>query len=393
MNSQEIIALENFAMMQTYGRIPVAVSHGKGSTWYDADGKEYIDLTSGIGVNALGLCDDEWVAAVTAQLSKVQHVCNYYYTESSAKLAKALTDASGLSCVFLANSGAEANEGAIKVARKYSYDKYGEGRGTILTLKSSFHGRTMNTLMATGQDKFHQWFYPFPTGFAYVEAGNMDALTVACTPDVCAIMVEPVMGEGGVYPLEVSYLEALRAFCDERDILLIFDEVQCGMGRTGKFFAYQHTSILPDVLTLAKGLGGGLPVGAFLCGEKCKDTLGKGMHGSTFGGNPVVAAGAQVVMDKLSAPGFMDEITRKGNYIRETVMNASPKKVKGVRGKGLMIGFQVEGTPADYVKKAAERGLLILSAGSDTVRLLPPLNITDAELARGVELLIGVLDE
>lgn len=393
MNNQEIIALEQSAMMQTYGRIPVAVSHGKGATWYDADGKRYIDFTSGIGVNALGLCDEDWIDAVTEQLHRAQHVCNYYYTESSAKLAKSLTDASGLSSVFFANSGAEANEGAIKVARKYSYDKYGEGRGTILTLQSSFHGRTMNTLMATGQPKFHQWFYPFPTGFAYVEAGDMDALEAACTPDVCAILLEPIMGEGGVYPLEVSYLEAVRAFCDEHDLLLIFDEVQCGMGRTGKLFAYQHTAILPDVLTLAKGLGGGLPIGAFLCGEKCAETLGKGMHGSTFGGNPVVAAGANVVMEKLTAPGFLEDVTRKGDFIRTQVLSAAPRHVKGVRGKGMMIGFQVEGVPTEYVKKAAERGLLILSAGSDTVRLLPPLNISDAELAEGVALLISVLNE
>ena len=392
MTSNEIIALEQSAMMQTYGRLPVAVDHGKGATWYDADGKRYIDFTSGIGVNALGLCDGDWIAAVTAQLQKAQHVCNYYYTESSAKLAAKLTGLSGLSRVFLANSGAEANEGAIKVARKYSYDKYGEGRGTILTLRSSFHGRTMNTLMATGQEKFHQWFYPFPTGFAYVEAGSMEALEAAYTPDVCAIMAEPVMGEGGVYPLETSYLEALRKFCDEHDLLLILDEVQCGIGRTGKLFAYQHSSILPDVLTLAKGLGGGLPIGAFLCGEKCADTLGKGMHGSTFGGNPVVAAGALVVLEKLNAPGFLDEVTRKGELIRKSVMSAAPKAVCGVRGKGLMLGFQVKGTPADYLKAAAEAGLLILTAGSDTVRLLPPLNITDEETSEGVQILIQILN-
>lgn len=392
MTSNEIIALEQSAMMQTYGRLPVAVDHGKGATWYDADGKRYIDLTSGIGVNALGLCDEDWIAAVTAQLQKAQHVCNYYYTESSAKLAAKLTALSGLSRVFLANSGAEANEGAIKVARKYSYDKYGEGRGTILTLRSSFHGRTMNTLMATGQEKFHQWFYPFPTGFAYVEAGSMEALEAAYTPDVCAIMAEPIMGEGGVYPLETSYLEALRKFCDEHDLLLILDEVQCGIGRTGKLFAYQHSSILPDVLTLAKGLGGGLPIGAFLCGEKCADTLGKGMHGSTFGGNPVVAAGALVVLEKLNAPGFLDEVTRKGELICKSVMSAAPKAVCGVRGKGLMLGFQVKGTPADYLKAAAEAGLLILTAGSDTVRLLPPLNITDEETSEGVQILIQILN-
>ncbi|MBQ8381574.1 MAG: aspartate aminotransferase family protein [Clostridia bacterium] len=393
MTNHEIIALEQSAMMQTYGRLPIAVDHGKGATWYDADGKQYIDFTSGIGVNALGLCDEDWIAAVTEQLHRAQHVCNYYYTESSAKLAAKLTALSGLSRVFLANSGAEANEGAIKVARKYSYDKYGEGRGTILTLRSSFHGRTMNTLMATGQDKFHQWFYPFPTGFAYVEAGSAEALEAAYTPDICAVMAEPVMGEGGVYPLEPSYLEALRKFCDARDLLLILDEVQCGIGRTGKMFAYQHSGILPDVLTLAKGLGGGLPIGAFLCGEKCADTLGKGQHGSTFGGNPIAAAGALVVLDKLTAPRFLDEVTRKGELIRETVLSAAPRAVKGVRGKGLMLGFQVEGTPADYLKAAAEAGLLVLTAGADTIRLLPPLNITDEEIQAGAEILIAVLNQ
>ena len=220
----------------------------------------------------------------------------------------------------------------------------------------------------------------------------MDALEAAYTPDVCAVMVEPIMGEGGVYPLEDAYLQSLRSFCDERDLLLICDEVQCGIGRTGKMFAYQSADILPDVLTLAKGLGGGLPIGAFLCGEKCADTLGKGMHGSTFGGNPVAAAGALVVLDKLT-PDFLNEVIRKGEAIREAVLSAEPKAVTGVRGKGLMLGFQVAGTPADYLKAAAEAGLLILTAGSDTVRLLPPLNISDEELAEGVEVLKQVLDQ
>ncbi len=393
MNNQEIIALHDGYVLQSYGRLPIVPDHGKGSTWYDADGKKYIDFTSGIGVNALGLCDDEWMSAVADQLGKLQHCSNYYYTEPVAKLAQKIIEGSGLARVFFGNSGAESNEGAIKVARKYSFDHYGSGRGTIVTLRNSFHGRTMNTLMATGQDKFHQWFEPFPTGFAYAPAGDMAALEEVCDDTVCAIMVEPVMGEGGVYPLEDDYLKALRAFCDARDILLIFDEVQCGVGRTGKLFAHQHSGVKPDVLTLAKGLGGGLPIGAFVCAEKCADTIGKGMHGSTFGGNPVVCAGACVVMDKVGTPEFLAEVTEKGNYLREAVMAASPKAVKGTRGRGLMMGFVVEGAPFDYVKAASEKGLLVLSAGSDIVRLLPPLNITKEELDEGIAILIDVLNK
>lgn len=392
MNNEEIIALEDSYVVGSYGRLPIAPDHGKGAVWYDADGKKYIDFTSGIGVNALGACDDDWMAAVEAQLHKLQHCSNYYYSEPSAKLAQKLVEGSGLKRVFFANSGAEANEGAIKVARKYSFDHYGHGRGTIITLKSSFHGRTMNTLMATGQDKFHQWFEPFPGGFVYAPAGDIAEIEKVYDDSVCAIMAEPIMGEGGVYPLEDDYLQALRAFCDAHDLLLILDEVQCGLGRTGKLFAHQYSGILPDVLTLAKGLGGGLPIGAFICSKKCADTLGKGMHGSTFGGNPVVCAGACTVMDKLTKPEFLAEVVEKGEYLKNQVMAAAPKAVKSVRGKGLMLGFQVEGTPSDYVKAACEAGLLLLSAGSDTVRLLPPLTITKEELDEGIRILIKVLN-
>ncbi len=390
MNSNEWIALESENMMQTYGRVPVVVDHGKNATWYDVDGKKYIDFTSGIGVNSLGICDEGWIAAVTAQLNTFQHGSNYYYNQPAITLAEKLVKASGLSNVFLANSGAEANEGAIKVCRKYSFDKYGEGRATIVSLNNSFHGRTLATLTATGQPKFHQWFGPFLDKVCYADP-NMDAIRAVCDGSVCGILVEPIQGESGVHPMNEGFLKELRAFCDEQDILLVFDEVQCGLGRTGALFAYQQYGVTPDVVTLAKGLGGGLPIGAFLCGQKCKDTLGKGMHGSTFGGNPVVCAGAVEVMNRMT-PEFLSEVSEKGEYIVKTVMDAAPKLVKSVRGKGLMIGFVVDGDPHDLLFKAAEKGLLILSAGSDVVRLLPSLTITKAELDEGLAILIDILN-
>lgn len=390
MNAEKTMALESRYTMQTYGRVPVAVDHGKNATWYDADGKKYIDFTSGIGVNSLGVCDEGWISAVTAQLGKIQHCSNYYYNQPAAILARMLVEASGLSNVFFGNSGAEANEGALKVCRKYSFDKYGDGRATILSLTNSFHGRTIATLTATGQDKFHQWFGPFLDKVYYADP-NMDAIRSACDGTVCGILVEPIQGESGVRPMDPDFLKELRAFCDQQDILLVFDEVQCGIGRTGTLFAYQSYGVIPDVLTLAKGLGGGLPIGAFLCGEKCRDTLKAGMHGSTFGGNPVVCAGAIEVLNRLT-PDFLADVAKKGTYICDKVMNAHPKSVKAVRGMGLMIGFVIDGDPHEVVSEAAKKGLLVLSAGSDVVRLLPSLTITMDEIDEGVNSLIEVLN-
>lgn len=391
MNSKEIIALDDSYIMQTYGRLKIAPVSGKNATMIDADGKTYIDFTSGIGVNSLGWCDEGWKDAVYEQLDKIQHFSNYFYCQSAGELAKMLILASGLCRVFFGNSGAEANEGAIKLARKYSFDKYGKGRATVITLQNSFHGRTVTTLAATGQDVFHQYFYPFTEGFKYVPANDISALKEAITDDVCAIMAEPIQGEGGVNPLDLEYAKNLRALCDEKDIILIFDEVQTGIGRTGKLFGYEHFGIKPDIVTLAKGLGGGLPIGAFIGGEKVEKTLSAGMHGSTFGANPVVCAGAAHVIKRVSDKTFLNEVTEKGEYIVNKLMSTNPSKVKAVRGKGMMLGIAVLGNPKDYLLAAAEKGLLVLTAGKDVVRLLPPLTISYEELDKGIEILAEIL--
>ncbi len=391
MNTSQIIALDQENIMQTYGRLAIAPAIGKNATMVDADGKTYIDFTSGIGVNCLGWCDEGWMSAVEAQLHKIGHYSNYFYCEAASLLAEQLIKLSGLRRVFFGNSGAEANEGAIKLARKYSFDKYGENRATVITLENSFHGRTVTTLAATGQDVFHQYFYPFTEGFKYAPANDLDALKAAITPDVCAIMAEPIQGEGGVNMLDVAYVKELRKLCDERDLLLIFDEVQTGVGRTGSFFGYEAFDVKPDIVTLAKGLGGGLPIGAFIGGEKVEHTLSAGMHGSTFGANPVVCAGALEVVKRVSDPNFLAEVNKKGEKIINAVMANQPSKVKAVRGRGMMIGFAVEGSPKDYLHACADAGLLVLTAGKDVIRLLPPLTISDAEIEAGAAILANVL--
>jgi len=391
MNFNEIKALDQANIMQTYGRLDIAPVSGKNATMIDAEGKTYIDFTSGIGVNCLGWCDAGWIAAVEAQLHKIQHFSNYFYCESAGILAEKLIDLSGLRRVFFGNSGAEANEGAIKLARKYSFDKYGEGRATIITLQNSFHGRTVTTLAATGQDVFHQYFFPFTEGFKYAPANDITAVREAMTGDVCAIICEPIQGEGGVNVLNEDFVKELRALCDQRDVLLIFDEVQTGIGRTGRFFGFQYFDVLPDILTLAKGLGGGLPIGAFLAGEKVENTLGGGMHGSTFGANPVVTAGAVEVVNRVSDPDFLSEVVKKGEYLYTKVMDTKPSKVKMVRGRGLMMGFAVEGNPKDYLHECADAGLLVLTAGKDVIRLLPPLTISCEEIDKGAAILAKVL--
>jgi len=390
MTHNEIMELDNQYIMETYARYPVVLSHGNNATLTDIDGTEYIDFTSGIGVNSLGTADKDWIAAVTEQVGKIAHISNYYYSPQSSKLAETLVKLSGMKRVFFGNSGAEANEGAIKVARKYSYDKYGEGRSTIITLKQSFHGRTITTLAATGQDAFHTHFYPFTEGFKYVELNDIYALKDALTDDVCAVMVEPIQGEGGVNMMDIKYAIQVKELCISKDILLIFDEIQTGCGRTGKMFAYEHFGFTPDVLTLAKGLGGGLPVGAFLCNEKCEHVLGASQHGTTFGANPVAAAGANAVMARLQ-PDFLNEVCKKGEYIVTAIREMEIPFIKDIRGCGLMIGIQIDGNPKEYSKKAVENGLLLLTAGTDVIRFLPPLTITYDEINKGLSILKEVL--
>lgn len=389
--SNEIKQLDSDYIAQTYGRFNLALSHGKGCQVWDFEGNEYLDFTSGIGVNSLGWADEDWLNAVVHQASSLAHTSNLFFTEPSSRLAKKLAEASGLKRVFFANSGAEANEGAIKTARKYSHDKYGKDRATVLTLVNSFHGRTISTLSATGQEVFHQHFFPFTKGFDHTPANELRALeTRLGQKDVCAIILEVVQGEGGVCSLDHEYLQGVQALCHQYDALLIIDEVQTGVGRTGTMFAYQQFGLTPDIITLAKGLGGGLPIGAFVLGEKVQDTLGKSDHGSTFGANPVSCAGANAVLTKIDDT-FLAEVKRKGEKLQKAL--AALPKVKSVSGLGLMIGVEFEESTkaADVVVKCIEKGVLFLTAKTK-LRLLPPLIINDEQIEKGIAVLKEVLE-
>ena len=391
MTNKDIIAMGDEAVMPTYGRFQVAFEKGQGATLYDFDGKAYSDFASGIGVNSLGYGYQPWVDAVSKQAATLQHVSNLYYTGPMAQVAKTLTARTGMANVFFANGGGEANEGMIKLARKYSFDKYGQGRSTIVTLRQSFHGRTISTLAATGQDVFHNYFFPFTEGFKYAVANDLDSVKTACTGDVCAVMMELIQGEGGVLPLDKDFVQSVAAFCAERDLLLLIDEVQTGVGRTGSLFCFQQYGIRPDVVSFAKGIAGGLPFGGIMANEKCKSVLGPGTHATTFGGNPVAAAGACVVLDTLD-DAFLASVNEKGAYIRRKVEEMRLPVVQSVRGMGLMVGIGVTCSHKDAVGKMLQSGLLALTAGSDTVRLLPPLNISYEEIDAGLAVLKTVLE-
>ena len=391
MNSQEIKALTGQYIMNTYGRFPVVLDHGQGATLYNPEGEAYIDFASGIGVTSLGYGDEDWTAAIAAQAKKLGHSSNLYYTEPPAKLAEILCKRTGMSGVFFANGGGEANEGMIKLARKYSFDKYGKGRSTIITLNNSFHGRTITTLTATGQEVFHQYFFPFTEGFRYADANDMASLEAAAGDDVCAVMVELVQGEGGVLPLDRDYVQALSKLCAERDWLLLVDEVQTGVGRTGRLFAFQHYGILPDVVSFAKGIAGGLPMSGIMANAKCREVLGPGMHATTFGGNPVCAAAGLVVQEKLS-DAFLAQVEQKGAYLRQKIEELDLPCFGATRGLGLMIGIAVQDgwTNKDIAGKLIENGLLVLTAGPG-MRLLPPLVISQAEMDQGLAVMKQVL--
>lgn len=378
-------------VMQTYDRLPLVMESGSGRTCTDEDGKRYLDFGSGIGTNSLGYCDPAWADAVCAQVRSMQHTSNYYYTKVQADFAERLCQITGYKRVFFGNSGAEANECAIKLARKYSFDKYGAGRNVIITLRNSFHGRTMATLSATGQDCFHNYFFPFPEGFVYAEANDIDDLLKKMHNNVCAMMLEYIQGEGGVVPLDSKYVDQLYDFCAKRDILVIADEVQTGVGRTGTFLAGEQYAKKADITTLAKGLGGGLPIGACLANGKCADVLTKGMHGSTFGGNPVVCAGGLAVLEQVAKPDFLAQVLAKGAHIRAALRDC--QEVTEITGLGLMLGLTLKTKQAADVKQAAfQRGLLVLTA-KDKVRLLPPLNITIGELDSGLAILKECLSQ
>lgn len=376
--------------MPSYGRYDLVLDSGSGRQAVDENGKEYIDFGSGIGTNSLGYCNENWVRAICDQAHKIQHTSNYYYTKVQADFAKALCETAGYTDMFFGNSGAEANECAIKIARKYSFDKCGKGRSNIITLVNSFHGRTLCTLSATGQDVFHNYFFPFVEGFVNVEANNIEDLRSKLDDTVCAVMFEYIQGEGGVMALQQEFVDEIYRLCAEKDVLTIADEVQTGVGRTGKFLAGDNFGKKADLTTLAKGLAGGVPIGVCLSGEKCAKVLTAGTHGSTFGGNPISCAGGLAVLETVNKPGFLDEVARKGAYIREKLLT-SPE-VASVSGMGLMIGIELKNKKAgDVVKAALDKELLLLTAKTK-IRLLPPLTITYEEIDKGLEILLGLLN-
>ncbi len=376
--------LDKEYIVGTYGRFDLVAVSGSGAVCVDADGKEYIDFTSGIGVNSLGFCDPGWVAAITEQLGKIQHISNLFYTEPMVKLAEQLVKRTGMKKVFFANSGAEANEVAIKTARKYCNNKYDEDTNHIVTLENSFHGRTMATITATGQEGYHKDFFPFLQGFSYAKANDIEDMYRKVTEETCAIILELVQGEGGVINLDKDYVKAVEDYCRSQDIMLIIDEVQTGMGRTGNLFAFQAYDIKPDIVTFAKGVGGGLPIGGAIFGELACDILKPGDHGTTYGGNPIACAGAYEVINRMDED-FLAEVAAKGDYIREKVL--AMEGVETVSGMGLMIGISLKEKAAkDVVNSALAEGLMLLTA-KDKVRLLPPLNISYEEIDKGLAIL------
>ena len=378
------VELDQSYIAHTYRRFPVEIVSGKGSVVRDAVGKEYIDMGSGIAVTSFGVADSDWIAAVEEQIHSVQHMSNLYYTAPCARLAEALCTRTGMSKVFFGNSGAEANECAIKVARKWAAEKKGPACSTVVTLENSFHGRTLTTLAATGQEHYHELFQPLTPGFASFPAGDMAALERICeNGTVAAVLIECVQGEGGVIPLDPVFVSSLDSFLKKKDILLMVDEVQTGNGRTGALYAYMHYGLHPDVVTTAKGLAGGLPLGACLMNEKVKDVLSFGDHGSTFGGNPVACAAAHSVLTRLTAP-FLEDVKAKGALLRRLLENAPG--ILSVSGLGLMLGLKTEKPAAEVVKFCMENGVLCLTA-KDKVRLLPALNIPDKLLERAAEVI------
>ena len=381
----------NECLMHTYAPLPIIITHGEGSCLFDENNKKYIDFTSGIGVSSVGYNNKKLNEAILNQLNSFAHLSNIFLSTPTVQLANKLTTISKMSKVFFSNSGAEANEGALKLAKKYSYMKYGGKRNKILSLKDSFHGRTLATLTATGQDKFHKYFDPFPDGYDYVTPNSIEDFKEKLTDDVCAIIMEAIQGEGGVNLLNNNFVQEVCNVCKEKDVLIIFDEVQCGLGRTGHIFCFQEFGVEADIITLAKGLGGGLPIGAILCNEKLSNTFTPGDHGSTFGGNPVVCAGTLAVLDQICNDELLSSVQAKGKFIRQTLTKSKLPLVKNIRGLGLMIGIEVSCPPAEIQKKALEKGLLILTAGKNVVRLLPPLTISEIEIKKGLAILLKCL--
>ncbi len=390
MSSQELINKESKFIMDTFARYPLVIEKGFGALLYDCEGKEYIDFSSGIGVNCLGSGDEEWANAIYTQAKNLGHISNLYYNSNMINLAEVLTSKTKMSKAFFANSGAEANEGAIKLARKYSFQKYGKFRSNIICLNNSFHGRTITTLAATGQQALHKFFYPFTKGFFFANANDIESVKKLIDKSICAIMIELIQGEGGIFPLEKEFVAQVKQLCVDNDILLIIDEIQTGIGRTGAFLASEYYEVKADIITLAKGLGGGLPIGAFLCNETLEKVLDKGSHGSTFGANPICCAGALVVLNRLDNK-LLDEVLAKGEYMKNKLL--AMKGVLDVRGKGLMLGFDIEGIGAKpFTMKLLEKGLLAITANT-AVRLMPPLIIGYKEIDKGLKIIEDTLKE
>lgn len=384
---------ESIYLMHTYNRFNIEMESGQGCYLKDTNGKEYLDLTSGIGVNCLGHNHSVLVDAIQKQVATLMECSNLYYSKPMVDAAKKLVEYTGLSKVFFSNSGAEANEGMIKLARKYSYDKYGAGRDVIITLKQSFHGRTITTLKATGQDKFHQYYFPFTEGFDYAAANDIEDLKKVANEKTCAVMVELIQGESGVVPLDKEYVKAVEEFCHSKDILILVDEVQTGIGHTGTLFCFEQYNVLPDIVTTAKALGGGVPIGAVITGDKCKDTFGPGDHGSTFGGNPLSCKAADTVLSIVTEHGFLDHVKVVGAALKTGIENIHSDKIKEVRGIGLMLGIVVDPDKrADYVQAMMDKGLLTLTAGKDAIRLLPPLTLSLKEVDKALSIMKEVFE-
>ncbi|MDW0090915.1 aspartate aminotransferase family protein [Clostridioides difficile] len=393
MNNNNTISKWNEYFIDTYNQPNFVIDYGEGSCFFDTNGNKYIDFTSGYGVSSLGYSNGNLKNALKEQVDKLLHTSNLYFNEPVLYSGEKIINASGMAKVYFCNSGTEANETAFKIARKYSSDKYGNGRGTIISLKDSFHGRTMMSLMATGMDKYHKYFYPLPEGFKYIERNNIEDLKNNIDSTVCAIILEAIQGEGGVNVLEKDYVLELVKICQEKDIVVIFDEVQCGIGRTGKLFGYEYFDVKPDIVTVAKGLGAGIPVGGVLVNKKLSKVLGKGDQGTTFGGNLLAMVATSVVLDEISKDGFYNEVLEKGNYIRKSIESFNNKVVLKTKGIGLMIGIETNIESSIIEEKARKKGLLILTAGKNVLRFLPPLTISYKEIDEALEILKDILLE
>ncbi|MBM7853873.1 acetylornithine/N-succinyldiaminopimelate aminotransferase [Desulfohalotomaculum tongense] len=389
MKTKEIIAEGNKYVMNTYGRLPLALVKGKGARVWDAEGKEYLDFVSGLAVNSLGHCHPRVVKAIWRQADTLMHVSNLYYIEPQVRLARLLVENCCADRVFFCNSGAEANEGAIKLARKYAKLHHGPDKFEIITAKRSFHGRTLATITATGQSKFQKGFEPLPGGFKYVPFNDLEALQQAAGPNTCAVMLEPIQGEGGIYPATREYLQGVARLCREKNLLLIFDEVQCGLGRTGNFLAYQLYGVEPDIITLAKALGGGFPIGALLAKEHAAAAFQPGDHASTFGGSPLACTAALAAVQVLLEEGVIENARVMGEYLKDKLNQLAQRhrQIKEVRGAGLMLGVEVEDKGPDIVNRCRERGLLINCVNNNVLRFLPPLIIKEKEIDAAIEIL------